>query len=415
MTQRFKNSIFLLFFSLIYSHSGFSQGLEEQLSPEAIKSTDDDYLKMVMNGSNRFAFDLYQALKSKQGNFTLAPYALATGIGMVGDGAKGETRLEIQKALHFSLNLAPLMQTINLYLHANLEPSKQKQLSLISAVWLQNQNTLLPSYKFSLKRNFNFTLEPLNFHQPSEAFNQINRWAVNNSKGKINQIVSYENLSRNTQFLLTTGFYWKAEWLHPFDLKQTRIAPFIYRGYSFNVEMMKQIAAHSILTDSRFVIIEIPFKPFQEGGAQLSFTILLPNEGVNLNAIENELMPEQWYRWMGELKPQLVELFLPKLILDDKRELSDVMEKIGIRLAFNGSADFSAINEEKIFLNKIVQKVVGKIDESGSDAFISRSTKSQEAKEGAKPYIINVNRPFFFVIQEMTTRLILAIGKVEKP
>lgn len=411
----FFKSLILFFLVSITSNSvSFSLDIDRKEIKQTVENEDNRYLKLLIDGSNRFAFDLYHTSKNKHGNLILSPYSLVIGLAMVGEGAKDATRSEIQQTLHFSLNLSPLIQTINQYINAN-NHSATDQLFLVNAVWVQDEKTLVPSYTNALKRIFNYDFLPLNFKVVSEALNSINKWILDQSNGKIRQIVSYADIPRTGQFLLTSGFYWSGEWLNPFDSRQTHKAPFIYKGYSYNVEMMKQIGNQSVFTDPRFTVIEIPFKPLVEGGAQLSLTIVIPNGTIQLNNLEKELTTDNWYAWMNQLKPRLVELFLPKLRLEDKLELSREMQKLGVDKTFDSSADFSGIDTEKVHLSKIIQKVIANINENGSEISFSKNIPSSSTTETENSLTISVNQPFFFVIQEMTTRLILSIGKIEQP
>ena len=178
---------------------------------------------------------------------------------------------------------------------------------------------------------------------------------------------------------------------------------------------MKQIEFISVSVQPQFRVIELPYKPFQQGGAQLSLTILLPNEDVSIETVANALGAEKWYQIMSQLKPQLLELFLPKFRLESKLDLSEALQKVGIRSAFNSSGQFTGINEKNIFLSKVIQKAIIHIDENGSDTWTARQVFKPAIEEGLTPQSIKINRPFIFVIQEMTTRLIISIGKIEQP
>ncbi len=409
--------LFLLILTFSMQSKGFSKGLEQFIpqQQQIEKEADDKYLKTIITGTNQFAFDLYQALKDRRENFIVSPYAVATGLSMLNDGVKNETRTEIQKALHFSLSVTPLLQSINQYMHINAEKVTTSQLSVLAAVWLQKNQSLLPSYKFSLERNFKYSLTPLNFEPLSAALSQINGWMAAQSKRKINQIISYQDLSKDLQLMITTGFYWKGEWAQPFSLKETKKAPFIYRQHSFNVEMMQRTDMYAISKQEDFIVLNIPFKPFQEGGAQLGLTLLLPNENVDLKKVDNLLTIENWYQWIAELKPQFIELFLPKVRLETKSDLADTLKKMGIKSAFDVSADFSGISEQKIHLNKFIDKALLNIGEGGSDVMALRIISSVEKQEELSAESIKFNRPFLFIVQEMTTHLIISIGKIEQP
>lgn len=404
------------FFSLVWTQE-LPHELYKVLVPkqEEVDINSDEYFQQVIGGVNQLSFDIYQQLKGKQGNLVFSPYSIAVGMSMVGAGTSGGTTVEIQKALHYSLNLSPLIHDLNKYLGANAtSSSKHSFLSVADAIWLQEGIPQLPSFQISLKRNFDFTLQPVNFERSSQAGTTINQWISHATNGKISQIFSPQGLSTNSQLMLTTGFYWKGEWEAPFDRQATVKEPFIYRGHSFQAEMMKQSSAFLALMDQRFDIIEIPFRKMPDSQAQLTMTILLPKEGVELAQLENGLNAVQWKEWMRQLESRSIEIHLPKFRIEGLFDLDPIMKSLGVKRAFDPSGDFSGIStKSKVYLNKAVHKTLMRIDETGSDGSIAALSVKKQILEQFEA--IKLNRPFFFVIQDKETGLILCIGRIVQP
>lgn len=419
--------VFTLFFVCLMNFPLFSvvwgQVLPEDLyhvlvpKKEEIDLNKDEYFQQIIGGMNQFAFDLYQQLKSKQGNLLFSPYSIATGISMVGMGTKGGTSAEIQKALHYSLNLSPLIHDLNQYLTANAAASRSSYsfLSLADAIWLQETIPLLPSFQIALKRNFGLILQPVNFENSSQALRTINQWVSQLTHGKINQILSSQDLNPATQLILTTGFYWKGEWEMPFDRQETTKAPFVYRGHPMQVEMMKQTSPFLTLFAEHFEMIEIPFRKVLDSQAQLAMLLFLPKEGRELAQLEKDFNAAQWKQWTQQLKSQGIELHLPKFRAEGSFDLHPILKSLGINKAFDPSADFSSVSEKrKVYLNRAVHKALMRIDESGSDGSMVAAVRRKQTLE-QKIEIIKADRPFFFVVQDKETGLILSIGRIVQP
>jgi serpin B len=415
MFRRLIVTLFLLlqFFNLAWS---FDEGevLKEMSSNEPVNIKEDPYFQQLINGANQFAFDLYQELKGKRGNLFFSSYNLAIGLNMVGLGAAGETSGEIKNALRYSLNLYPLFYDLNYYLGANHGDSKNFFLSITDAVWLQKGLSFLPSYQITLKRSFEEGLQFVDYEYPSQALNTINNWISKSTQGRIGQIVSALDINKDTRFVLTTAFFWKGEWSTPFDRYTTAKEPFDYKGHSFQVEMMKQISEYLVFSDEQFEIIEIPFKQAAQNKASLSMIIFLPKKEMELSVLESHLNAQQWNLWVKKLKVQSVEIHLPKFRVDSFLDYKDLLQNLGVKQAFVPSANFSGITQkEKIFLNKVAHKSFLRIDESGSNASLAVSIKKQTKLEN--PVVMQINRPFFFVIQDKETNLILSLGRVVQP
>ena len=60
-------------------------------------------LKVLVQGNNAFAFDLYRQLSKREGNLIFSPYSISTALAMTYAGARGKTAEEMARGLHFSL------------------------------------------------------------------------------------------------------------------------------------------------------------------------------------------------------------------------------------------------------------------------------------------------------------------------
>ena len=72
----------------------FAQGIQRgHASPET-----------AVRGNTRFALDLYQELRTREGNLFFSPYSISTALAMTYAGARGDTELQMAQALHFLLD-----------------------------------------------------------------------------------------------------------------------------------------------------------------------------------------------------------------------------------------------------------------------------------------------------------------------
>jgi serine protease inhibitor len=58
----------------------------------------------VAASNNAFAFDLFAAMRPKDGNLVYSPYGLSAVLSMTMAGAKGETQREFARVLHLGLS-----------------------------------------------------------------------------------------------------------------------------------------------------------------------------------------------------------------------------------------------------------------------------------------------------------------------
>src|SRR5512140_2159303 len=59
-----------------------------------------DDLSILVQGNNAFALDLYQSLRSGDGNLAFSPYSVSVALAMTYGGARGETEKQMAGTLH---------------------------------------------------------------------------------------------------------------------------------------------------------------------------------------------------------------------------------------------------------------------------------------------------------------------------
>ncbi len=110
-----------------------------------------------------------------------------------------------------------------------------------------------------------------------------------------------------------------------------------------------------------------------------------------------------------------VQVFMPKFSFDYDTELSGILKKMGITDAFDmNAANFSALGQStngNIFINRVIHKTKIEVNEKGTKA---GAITAIEMKSGSvelnEPKIINLNRPFFFMLVDNEFSMPIFIG-----
>jgi serpin B len=114
--------------------------------------------------------------------------------------------------------------------------------------------------------------------------------------------------------------------------------------------------------DLRIQIAHLPYQSSKEGERYV-FTVVLPNEGVQLNEVEQKLnsnlkLRQQMLSKQNTTSTDLL-LYLPKFKLETKYELQDILLQLGMEHAFSDTeADFEGIigkadNHNRIGISKV--------------------------------------------------------------
>jgi serpin B len=256
-------------------------------------------------------------------------------------------------------------------------------------------------------------LGPVDFQKPETA-QLINEWADHSTRGKIKDVVSWP-FDPLTQVVLASAIYFKGQWLCPFDKSQTKPQSFhLADGKEIPVPMMRQDGEFSYQENKDFQAVSLGYVGWKQ-----DMYILLPGKNSNLKQLLARFNGETWQNTIHpHFEYRKGRLVLPKFKLEYDVKLNAPLQALGMKRAFsNGSADFSAMSDESLFISEVKQKSFVEVNETGTEAAaISQASISKGgSRNPPRPFEMIVDRPFFFVIEDDKTQSILFMGMVYDP
>ncbi|HEY0130153.1 MAG TPA: serpin family protein, partial [Allosphingosinicella sp.] len=354
--------------------------------------------------------DLYRRLGAEPGNIFISPASVSMALGMVHAGAEGETAAEMERALRYPPGavhegMGALLESLPIALEG-------RRLSLANALWVQQSFALRPSYLEQVRRHYGGGARPVDFvGAPVEAIAAVNRWAEEQTAGRIKTILQRENINDRTRLVLTNAVYFKADWLLPFQASQTRPRPFrLAGGGSVSVPMMRQRANFRLLETPAFEAVEMPYK-----GEELSMLLFLPRESSGLKQFEQSLDGQALRGWTEQLmssERRDLELVAPRIELDTRASLVPQLQALGMRRAFTQLAQLGGMSEARLYLSDVIHQTYLRIDEKGTEA---AAVTAGLAEIVSMPRQFHADRPFFFVIRDNRSGTLLFLGRIERP
>jgi serpin B len=361
-------------------------------------------------GQTAFGIDLYRRLAAEPGNLFLSPASISMALGMVYAGAEGETAAEMARSLRYPdtgahEGMADLLRKLPIDLEG-------RRLSIANALWVQQGFALKPAFLDQMRRHYRGGAQPVDFvATPAEAIATVNRWAKEQTAGRIKTILQRENINDRTRVVLTNAVYFKGDWLLPFQASQTRPRPFsLTGGGSISVPMMRQRANFRLLETPAFEAVEMPYK-----GEELSMLIFLPRQGSSLKQFEQGLEGEALSGWINRLRASEradLELVVPKLELDTRASLVPPLQALGMRRAFTQLAQLGGMSEARLYLSDVLHQTYLRVDEKGTEA---AAVTAGLAEIVSMPREFHADRPFFFVIRDNRSGTLLFLGRIERP
>ncbi len=220
-------------------------------------------LAQLSEDHSQFAFSLYPDLAAEDENLVFSPYSIANCLSMVYLGARGDTAIEMQKALNLEVerkNLAKTSFSLNQSLLPKAGAEKTYQLNIANAAWVDQGIFILTDFRYALEEQFKAKLGKLNFSLPDNAMATINAWTAQNTQNKIPELLSKGDVTATTKLMLTNAVYFEGNWAQPFDLRSTQDWPFQPTAdTSMNVKMMHQVGSILYYENDLMQAAALPF------------------------------------------------------------------------------------------------------------------------------------------------------------
>jgi serpin B len=410
--QRIKLSISLAFMlMLVLTCQKF-----ESLIKEPVYIQLSEKSKNLVASSNNFGFELFQKLvansETPTENIMISPLSISLALSMTFNGASGLTRTDIQNTLGFG-GLTDDEININnkQIVNALLNLDNNVDFSIANSIWYRNTFSVLPDF-ISVNRDFyNAEVNSLNFEDP-DAKDIINNWVADNTNNKIKEVVN--QVDADVIMYLINAIYFNGIWKYEFIPSKNFYRNFTFSdGDSKQAEMMVQSTNLKYLNSGGMQIVELPY-----GQGNWTMDLVLPEEGKNIDQMISEMSGSIWDSLMMNLSnPVNVTISLPPFKFEYESDMNNVLMNMGMEVAFSEDADFSMISKDaKLYISKVKHKTFIELNEQGTEAAAVTSVEISETSSGnGNERIVIFDRPFLFVIREISTGVILFIGKVENP
>ncbi|XP_015473378.2 heterochromatin-associated protein MENT-like [Parus major] len=399
--------------------------------------------------TNRFTLDLYKKLNetSKGQNIFFSPWSIATALSMVYLGAKGDTATQMAEVLHF--NQTAREEGSSETRPSSARPKKRKMdpehegaenihsgfkkllsdinkrrntFLLKSANRLYEEKTyrLLPEFLQLITSYYNAKPQAVNFKRAAEQVRaQINSWVENQTERKIQSLLPAGSLHSRTVMVLVNAIYFKGTWEKKFLEKNTSEMPFrISKTKTKPVQMMFLKDKFFILHEAtmKFRIIELPYVE-----NELSMFVLLPDDisdnTTGLEMVERELTYEKLAEWTksSNMMKADVDLYLPKLKVEENYDLKSPLSSMGIQNAFDPrQADFTGMSVKKdLFISQVIHKAFVEVNEEGTEAAAATGVLMMRSRVPTMTF--KADHPFLFFIRHNKSQTILFFGRFCSP
>lgn len=369
--------------------------------------------------NNAFAWDAFSVLQEEAPteNLVFSPFSIHQVMSMTYGAARTRTEAELEAALHLGGQalthpaIARLAEAV-----LNAAEDDRTRIGMANRLWLQDDWMIQPDYGDLLTGTYETSFAEADFARASteelEAIREtVNGWVAGETFDRIPELLPAGALNNLTRWVLVNALAFKAPFENPFSPEMTREQTFrVSEAESLNVRMMYQDLAVPFGSNEWVEGIALDL-----AGGSFSLVILLPREGVSLQAVVDQLQAGSFVLDDSFFSPpQRHYIYLPRFELRTKQVLNDTFKALGAVAPFDPSlSDFSGMTPAPdAHIQRIDHEAFLVVVEGGIAAAAATSVTGGLT---SVPPVFRADRPFLFAVREDTTGAVLFAGQVHRP
>ena len=376
----------------------------------------------LVTANNDFAFNLFRKAGPRMTNgaagpcFTepnkstiLSPISITYALGMLNNGAAGETQAQINKVLGFGETGA---DGINAFCKKMLTEApkldKLTKVMIANTIYMNQGYQLKPDFVTKAKDYYDAEPETRNFAD-GKTMDVINQWASDHTEKMIDKVLDNDEFDPTAVSYLLNAIYFKGAWAEKFDKANTKDEAFTNENnQEVQVPMMHQEHEFNYTEDEDCQALCLPY-----GNNAYRMTILLPKEGRTVYSLAQKLTTQTWqrYQWMGTA---IVDVKLPRFESKTDVDLIPIMSALGMPNAFDDRlAEFPYFCNASTYIGLMKQVACIKLNEEGTEAAAVTVIGMYEKAMPQEPKHVNFHatHPFIYIISEQSTGAIFFIGQ----
>lgn len=383
-----------------------AQELTKDISPQPLDTTTD--LTAGGEAVTAFALSLLRSEQAGKTGVLISPVSVLNALGMVANGAAGDTLKQLETAAGMSVNqLNDFLYTYRMSLPAVY---KSCAASLANSAWIREDFRVEDDFLRSCVNYYGAEIYRSAFD--GSLVTDLNRWVDKETNGVIDQLLEQEPDALTVLYLVNAACF-EARWDTAYAKED------VHTGQAFTAaDGTRQTADYLVSEESIYLSGNNAtgfLKPYD--GGKYAFVALLPDEGVTLTDYLENLTGEHLYQLITDHHYANVQVSIPKFTAQSELELEEPLKDMGITDMFDVSrADLRNIGSaanDALYVSSVLHKTHLKLDENGTRAAAATvvdvnggSAPSEDVKT------VTLDRPFLYMIVDTHACVPLFMGTV---
>ena len=368
--------------------------------------------RLMIDKNNDFACNLFRTIseqKHGESSTLVSPISVSYMLGMLNDGADGETYLQISNVL----GMGGSVEEMNKYFKKMIDEAPRVDtkvtVKIANSINVNSAQgiSLVPQYEADMRKYYNAQVDALDFSD-GESLRHINNWCNDNTYGLIPKIL--DRLEPSAAMYLLNAVYFKASWTNKFNSNATRDLTFTKQdGSTVTLKMMHLKTRVSYGEDNLCKMLCLP-----SGSGGYSMYVLLPKQGHTIGDIIQSLTARKLKQIkMHTTASHEVDILMPRFTTTNETNLKDVLSSMGMPRVFDSySAQFSnmANGGDDLYVSMMKQKAKIIVDEEGTKAAAVTVAEMRNRSSISSGYTFHATHPFVYYIVEGSTGTIFFMG-----
>ena len=368
-----------------------------------ISLTDEE--RQLVKSNNDFAIRLFRQARDEKSS-VMSPLSVTFALGMLNNGAAGQTQQEINDVLGFGETGA---DAINQFCRKMLTESgqldKETRVDIANTIYVNNHWGYELKEPFIQKANEYYDAQPetRDFYDGITR-DVINQWGSDHTEGMIKEILSKDGFNQDAVSYLLNALYFKGTWVTKFDPNNTKEESFNGGAIvpMMHIPCVMGGAEFDYTSNDLYQAIKLPY-----GNEAYLMTVILPQEDKTIEDVLDQMDGQNW-QFHG--RGTIVDLKLPRFETEASIDLKPVMSALGMPTAFNPDfADFSDFCNVPTYIGLMKQVAKINVNEEGTEAAAVTIIEMTSSTPDIADF--HATRPFIYIISERSTGIIFFIGQ----
>uniref|UniRef100_A0AAF5PLP2 Serpin domain-containing protein n=1 Tax=Wuchereria bancrofti TaxID=6293 RepID=A0AAF5PLP2_WUCBA len=363
-------------------------------------------ISLINRALFNFTVNLMQKTAKDDKSAILSPFSVSTSLFMVYLATNGKTKEQLQKILGGTARTSDLRkQFANQIADSAKIKSKKYKLNVANRFCVRKGFPVKDSFKRMLRLYYNETVHEFSFEKRKGFVQGINKWISRKTNKKIKDLIKEDSINKDTNILLMNAIYFKATWKNQFMKAVTKEREF---HISEKEKKPLNIIKAPYYEDNLVQVIKLPYTH-----TKIEMVFILPKARFGLSNVLAKLTGEDLFKYINDTKRSSVTVIIPKFQVEEKLDLKDALQKIGITDIFSAASNFREL------VNTTVPVSVGKIMHAGFIEIDEKGTESTAVtvvdliNRSASQHRFVADHPFLFAIVN-NLETVLFIGQYVK-